>query len=127
MLGMDARAERAWPERAMDLGEQGLESLLHSYDLVVIHCWVARCKYSKRMMPVFDGLAKEFVGKAVFGKIDAQEQYHIPVKYKVNATPTFLIFKKGRLVDRLVGEMGREELALAVKRQFDVEYAPAPI
>jgi hypothetical protein len=34
----------------------------------------------------------------------------------VTATPTFLIFKKGRLVERLVGEMSRNELDRNIRR-----------
>jgi len=34
----------------------------------------------------------------------------------VTATPTFLILKKGRLVERLVGEMSRNELDRNIRR-----------
>jgi len=115
------------PITAIDLSEDELEGFLHKFDLVVVDCWVGWCKHSNRMIPIFDLLAKEMSGKAVFGKVDAQRHYHVPVKYKIRATPTFLIFRRGELVDRLVGEMSKEELAHAVHRQLDfLGRGPAP-
>jgi thioredoxin-related protein len=43
----------------------------------------------------------------------------VPVKYEVTVTPTFLIFKKGRLVEKLVGEMSRNELDRNIRRYVD--------
>jgi thioredoxin 1 len=116
-----------WPETALDLSAYEIDRVLGRFSMVIIDCWVGWCKHSKRMMPVFESLAKDMVGKVVFGKVDAQIDYHFPVQYRVNATPTFLIFKKGQLVDRLVGEQSREELEHAVRRQLDLlSTEPAP-
>lgn len=123
MCGLAVDEEKALkgdvPTMALDLSEDELEDLLRKNDLVVVDCWVGWCKHSIRMTPIFDLLAKEMSGKAVFGKVDAQRHYHVPVKFKVRATPTFLIFRRGELVDRLVGEMSREELTQGVLRQLD--------
>ncbi|MDD1747019.1 MAG: thioredoxin family protein [Methanomassiliicoccales archaeon] len=108
--------EGDWPEKAMDLSEVDVDGVLHRFDLVVIDCWVGWCKHSKRMLPIYEGLAADMAGKAYFGKVDAQVDYHFPVQYRIRATPTFLIFKKGVLVDRLIGELSREDLEHAVRR-----------
>jgi thioredoxin 1 len=115
-----SEAEARWPEEALDLNADNIDTYLRRFNVVVIDCWVGWCKHSKRMMPIFDSLARDMTGKAVFGKVDAQEVNHFPVKYRVRATPTFLIFKKGELVDRLVGEQSREELEHAVRRHMDL-------
>lgn len=109
-----------WPEGALDLSMDDIAIVLHRFNVVIIDCWVGWCKHSKRMLPIFDGLAKDLTGKAVFGKVDAQVDIHFPVQYKIKATPTFLIFKKGELVDRLIGEQSKEELEHAVMRQMDL-------
>jgi thioredoxin 1 len=112
--------ESSWPERALDLSADDIEGVLHRFNVVVIDCWVGWCKHSKRMLPIFEAMAKDMTGKVVFGKVDAQLDFHFPVQYKVKATPTFLIFKKGELVDRLIGEQSREELEHALRRQLDL-------
>ena len=115
-----SEADAGWPEQALDLNGESIDVVLRRFSVVVIDCWVGWCKHSKRMMPIFESLARDMTGKAVFGKVDAQEVFHFPVQYKVRATPTFLIFKKGELVDRLVGEQSREELEHAVRRHLDL-------
>jgi thioredoxin 1 len=105
-----------WPEQALDLSEDDVEGALRRYELVVVDCWALWCKHSMHMLPIFERLAKEMTGKALFGKVDARQQYHFPVKYRINATPTFLIFRRGELVDRLVGERTKEELEQTVRR-----------
>jgi thioredoxin 1 len=114
-----SEADAGWPDQALDLSAEKIDDFLRRFNVVVIDCWVGWCKHSKHMVPIFDSLARDLTGKAVFGKVDAQEVFHFPVKYKVRATPTFLIFKKGELVDRLVGEQSREELEHAVRRHLD--------
>jgi len=112
------------PERAVDLDENEMERFVRNFDLVIVDCWVGWCKHSKKMDPLFDSLAKEMAGKAVFGRLDAQENFHVPVKYRVTATPTFLIFKKGSLVERLVGEISKTELDLSIRRYVDERPVP---
>jgi len=107
------------PERAVDLDENEMERFVRNFDLVIVDCWVGWCKHSKKMDPLFDSLAKEMAGQAVFGRLDAQENFHVPVKYRVTATPTFLIFKKGSLVERLVGEVSKTELDQSIRRYVD--------
>jgi thioredoxin 1 len=111
-------------ERAVDLDENEMERFVRNFDLVIVDCWVGWCKHSKKMDPLFDSLAKEMAGKAVFGRLDAQENFHVPVKYRVTATPTFLIFKKGSLVERLVGEISKTELDQSIRRYVDERPVP---
>lgn len=112
--------KKDWPDKVMDLSEADIDGVLHRYDLVVIDCWVGWCKHSKRMVPIYDSLARDLVGKAYFGAVDAQVDIHFPVQFRVRATPTFLIFKRGELVDKLVGEQSKEELEHAVRRRLDL-------
>jgi len=109
----------SWPEKAKDFTEAELMDAVRKYDLVIVDCWIARCKYSIKMGPIFDALAKEISGKAAFGKVDLQQNHHVPVKYRIKATPTFLIFKKGELVERIVGETSKDELARIIIGHLD--------
>jgi len=112
------------PDKAVNLDENEMESFLRKFDLVIVDCWVGWCKHSRRMAPLFESLAQEMAGVAVFGRLDARENYHVPVKYQITATPTFLIFKRGNLVERLVGEIGKTELDRSIRRYLDEKPAP---
>jgi thioredoxin 1 len=60
--------------------------------------------------PVIEQLATEMQGKIVFGKLNVDENPKTSTKHQIMSIPTFLIFKKGNLVDRLVGAYPKEEL-----------------
>ncbi|MCU0861109.1 MAG: thioredoxin family protein [Methanomassiliicoccales archaeon] len=115
----EGQGAMAPPERAVDLSEDELEAFLHHYDLVVVDCWLDTCKHSRRMLPVFETVARDNSARAAFGRVDVRRHYHVPVKFEVKATPTILFFRRGRLVDSLVGEMSKEELEVAVRHQLD--------
>ncbi|PKA46894.1 Thioredoxin H4 [Apostasia shenzhenica] len=58
--------------------------------------------------PIFAELAKKYA-QVIFLKVDVDEVKSAGKEWKVEAMPTFLFFKEGELVDKLVGAH-REEL-----------------
>lgn len=123
----DGDGAAAPPGRAVDLSEDELEAFLRSYELVVVDCWLDTCKHSRRMLPVFETVARDNAARAAFGRVDVRRHYHVPVKFEVKATPTILFFRRGRLVNTLVGEMSKEELEGAVRHQLErLGEEPAP-
>jgi thioredoxin 1 len=63
------------------------------------------------MGPIVTRLATEFDGRALVGTVDASTQGSLANVYAVNAVPTFVFFKGGREVSRIVGAASYEELA----------------
>jgi thioredoxin 1 len=60
--------------------------------------------------PVIESLAQDYTGKIVFTKLDVDKNPQISSQYQIQSIPTLLIFKHGRLVDRLVGALPRQLL-----------------
>jgi thioredoxin 1 len=83
---------------------------IKSDKLVVVDLWAEWCGPCKMMGPVIDELAKEYDGKALVGKLDVDSNSEVPTKYNVRGIPTFLFFKDGELVDKLVGAVGKKAL-----------------
>ena len=63
------------------------------------------------MSPIIDQLAEEFGDKAVIGKYNIDEQSDLTAEYRIMSIPTILIFKDGKLVDRLAGSQPKNTLA----------------
>jgi len=101
-------------QKAAEISEDELEHLVRSNDLVVVDCWASWCKHSKRMEPIIDQLAREMAGHVVFVKVNARLNAHLPVRFGIRATPTFIIIKKGDVAEKLVGEQTKEELQRAL-------------
>ncbi|CAM9365421.1 unnamed protein product, partial [Sphacelaria rigidula] len=68
--------------------------------LVITDFTASWCKPCQKMTPVFEGLAKEYKGSAVFCKVDIND---LPDVYDGLSIPAFHIFKGGEKVDSSTG------------------------
>jgi len=84
--------------------------VLDSEKVVMIDLWAEWCGPCKVMGPIVDALATDFEGKAVIGKLNVDDNPNVPTEYSVRGIPTFLIFKGGALVDKVVGATTKEAL-----------------
>jgi thioredoxin 1 len=57
-----------------------------------------------------DALALEFEGRMSFGKLNVDENPMTPTRFGIQGIPTLLLFKGGRIVESVVGLVGKEEL-----------------
>ena len=55
-------------------------------------------------------MAKTYVGKILFGKLNVDENRKTALQYHIMGIPTLLVFKNGNLADRIVGVMPRNML-----------------
>jgi thioredoxin 1 len=62
------------------------------------------------MVPIVTRVAAGYEGRALVGTVDTTTQGSLTRAYGVNAVPTFVFFKGGREVSRVVGMMTYEEL-----------------
>ena len=63
------------------------------------------------MVPIVTQLATDFDGRALVGTVDVNTQASLTRTYGVSAVPTFVFFKGGREVSRIVGAATYGELA----------------
>jgi len=81
-------------------------------ELVVIDCWSPTCPPCLMLAPVIDDLAKEHPD-VKFGKVDFANHDNVVIaeRFHINGIPAILIFRKGELVDTLVGYRDKATLA----------------
>ncbi|KAK2374973.1 thioredoxin H2 [Trifolium repens] len=75
--------------------------------------WCGPCKY---MDPIIQDFAVKYI-KVDFIKIDVDELMGVTQEFQVQAMPTFILMKKGKVVDKVVGAKKEELEKLIEKHQ----------
>jgi thioredoxin 1 len=66
--------------------------------------------------PVVERLAREFAGRAVVAKLNVDENPSTAQRFGISGIPALYIFKRGRVVERLVGAQPESVLRQALAR-----------
>ena len=89
-----------------DFSKQILESDIPA----LVDFWATGCGPCRTIAPVVEELAKEYAGKIKVAKIKVEENPKTPGQYGVRGIPTLILFKNGRVFDRVVGVVPKETL-----------------
>jgi thioredoxin 1 len=81
--------------------------------------WAVWCGPCRIMEPVVEKLAAKYSDKVVFGKINVDEEMNLSSRYQVFSIPTFMIFKKGKPMDAVIGAVGEASLDQFLKRALN--------
>jgi thioredoxin 1 len=95
----------------LELNSKNLEDAILNNRALVVDCWAPWCGPCRMMSPVIEELASDLKGKITFGKLNTDENQDIAARYQVQAIPTLLIFRDGKLADRKVGALPKKVLA----------------
>lgn len=83
---------------------------------VLIDFWAVWCPPCMVMSPIVEELARDYAGRAYFAKVNVDENQRLALRFRVMSIPSFLLFKDGRLIDRVVGAVGRGGLEAMLRR-----------
>ncbi|RLI36037.1 thioredoxin [Candidatus Bathyarchaeota archaeon] len=116
--GAGEKPRRTVLNRPVELNDRTFEEFVRKHPLVVVDLWAPWCAPCRIVSPIIEELARDYAGKIAFGKLNVDENQFTAMQYGVMSIPTLLIFKDGKLVDRIVGAMPRRMLEPRITRHL---------
>lgn len=121
--GASEKKEESFQERGqlvfdkpVEVTDATLMEVVQKNSLVAVDCWAPWCGPCYMVAPVVEELARDYAGKMLFGKLNVDENRRTAMQYQIMSIPTMLVFKNGKLVDRIIGAMPRQMLEPRITR-----------
>jgi thioredoxin 1 len=92
--------------------------VLSSDTPVLVDFWAEWCGPCKRVAPVLDELASEMDGKIRIAKLNVDENQQIAYQFQVQSIPTFILFKDGKMADRMMGAVPKSAFQSFIERNL---------
>jgi thioredoxin len=109
--------ERSSQARApVELNDGNFESAIRSNPLVAVDCWATWCYPCRMIAPIVEELAALYGSKALFAKLNVDDNPATTMKYSIQSIPTILIIKDGVEVERIIGALPKQQIEAVLRK-----------
>lgn len=86
----------------IELRDDDFAETIRQADIVLVDFWASWCEPCLGFAPVFEETSNRH-GDVVFGKLNIETEQAIASTYQIQAIPTLMAFKQGKLIFRQAG------------------------
>ena len=103
--------------KPIELNNSNFDEVVVNSDIpVIVDFWAPWCGPCKMMAPNFERTATNFPLKALFAKVNTENEQNLGARFNIRSIPTIIVFKGGREVERVSGALDVNALgSLAAK------------
>ncbi|MBS4043042.1 MAG: redoxin domain-containing protein [Chitinophagaceae bacterium] len=104
------------PENSEQFGLKDVEKIVKSNDFVIIDFYAEWCGPCKRLDPMLKKFQEEFGKKLLVQRIDIDKSPSLAEYYRINSIPLLHFYKKGKLVNQMLGLPYESELKKEIQK-----------
>ena len=84
---------------------------------VVVDFWATWCGPCQMLAPILEEVSKELEGQYKVGKVNVDEEMELALAYKISNIPTLLLFKDGKVIDKMMGFLPKDILLKFIRQE----------
>lgn len=97
------------------------EEVFKSQKPILVDFWAEWCVPCQMIAPILQEIAEEFEGKIKIGKLNVDENPLISATFSVDAIPTLILFKNGKIIQRFIGVQPKEVIVKVIDSVVEKE------
>ncbi|MCG8462983.1 MAG: thioredoxin [Holophagales bacterium] len=105
-------------DKIVTLSQDNFETSIGDETPILVDFWAAWCGPCRMVAPVLDELADDYDGRLKVGKLDIDAHQELAMKFGVQSIPTFILFEKGEVKDRMMGAMPKSAFETFIDRNL---------
>ncbi len=86
------------------------EVIVNSDIPVIVDFWAPWCGPCKMMAPVFGSVSSNYPLKALFAKVNTEDEQMLSARFGIRSIPTIIVFKDGKEINRVSGALDNANL-----------------
>lgn len=102
------------------LNDLDFDEIINNESLTVIDFSATWCMPCRMLKPILERVAEKF-DDVMFYNLDVDENEDVAKRYRIFSVPTLVCFKKGNMIDSIVGLESFEGICEFIKRCQDAE------
>jgi len=97
--------------KPIELTSTNFDEVIVNSDIpVIVDFWAPWCGPCQMMAPNFEASAKNFPLKALYAKVNTENEQMLGAKFGIRSIPTLMVFKNGQEVHRVSGALQTQQL-----------------